>query len=260
MKFETYLLCDALKPYVKHFIISENSDAKTYKVLPDTSLIMGFQYAGRLAHLKGESDDQLATAGITGLMDSYRLFKNTADTNSVLVVFHETGAATFVQQPLHELFGESISLEHFFTEAELSETEEKLAIANDDRQRINVVEELLLKHLQPVHDGLIGKAVVYIHQSRGTIRMTELARNLNTSQSPLEKRFRKIVGASPKKFSSIVRIKNVRSLLTQYNYQQAAYLASYYDQAHFIKDFKTFTGETPEQYVKTLPKPPGTVK
>jgi AraC-like DNA-binding protein len=255
MKFETYLPCDALKTYVKHFIISENNDAKTYKVLPDTSLVMGFQYAGRLAYVQPQSDAPLTTAGITGLMDNYRLFKNTPHTGSVLVVFHETGAADFVQQPLHELFGESISLEHFFSKTDLSETEEKLAIANDDRQRINIIEQLLLKHLQPVQDVLISKAVTYIHQSHGTIRMTELARNLNTSQSPLEKRFRKIVGASPKKFSSIVRIKNVRSLLTQYNYQQAAYLAAYYDQAHFIKDFKTFTGETPEQYVKTLSGP-----
>ena len=255
MKFETYLPCDALKTYVKHFIISENNDAKTYKVLPDTSLVMGFQYAGRLAHVQLQSEVSLSTAGITGLMDSYRLFKNTDHTSSVLVVFHETGAAAFVKQPLQELFGESISLEHFFSKAELSATEEKLSIANDDRQRINIIEQLLLKHLRPVHDALITKAVTYIYQSRGTIRMAELARNLNTSQSPLEKRFRKIVGASPKKFSSIVRIKNVRSLLTQYNYQQAAYLASYYDQAHFIKDFKTFTGETPEQYIKTLPKP-----
>lgn len=255
MKFETYFPCDALKPYVKHFIISENSDAQTYKVLPDTALVMGFQYAGKLAHIQNQADTPLATAGITGLMDSYRLFKNTANTNSVLVVFHETGAGAFTQQPLNELFGESLSLDNFFSVSELDETEEKLAIADSDQQRINIIEHLLLKHLQPVQDILVNKAIDYIHQSRGTVRMTELARNLNTSQSPLEKRFRKIVGASPKKFSSIVRIKNVRSLLTQYNYQQASYLAAYYDQAHFIKDFKTFTGETPEQYIKTLPRP-----
>jgi hypothetical protein len=51
MRFDTYLPCDALKPYVKTFVISENSDESTYKVLPDTGLVIGFQYKGRLLQL-----------------------------------------------------------------------------------------------------------------------------------------------------------------------------------------------------------------
>jgi AraC-like DNA-binding protein len=253
MKFETHPPCDALKPFVKHFVISENADAQTYKVLPDTALVMGFQYSGNLAYLQNSTEAPLSTAGITGLMDGYRVFKNTPNTCSVLVVFKETGAAAFLNLPVNELFGESLSLDHFFTSSAIAETEEKLALATNDSQRIYIVEQLLLKHLQnPTTDLLVTRAIAEIQKSRGVIRMAELARQLNTSQSPLEKRFRKLVGASPKKFSSIVRIKNVRSMLNMYNYQQATYLSGYHDQAHFIKDFKTFTGETPERYVKSL--------
>ena len=256
MKFETWLPCTALQPYVKYFIVSESSEAKTYKVLPDTSLVMGFQYTGQLAYVNHNSDTLLATAGITGLTDSYRLFKNTACTNSILVVFKETGAAAFLKSPIHELFGESLSLDHFFNTDTLTETEDKLCAAINDRQRITIIEQLLLQHLhQPFTDKLVSKAIDHITQSKGTIRITELARQLNISQSPLEKRFRKVVGASPKKFASIVRIKNVRSLLNIHNYQQAVYLSGYYDQANFIKDFKTFTGHTPEEYLKLLIKP-----
>ena len=79
--------------------------------------------------------------------------------------------------------------------------------------------------------------------------MIDLAKQLHISQSPLEKRFRKIVGTSPKKFSSIVRFKhtiqyyNPQSSLTELGYE-----AGFYDQAHFIKEFKKFTGENPESF------------
>lgn len=256
MKFETYLPCDMLKPYVKHFIISENSDAQTYKVLPGTALVMGFQYTGKLSHVKNNTDIPLATSGITGLIDSYRTFKNAAGIGSVLVMFHETGAAHFFKQPLHELFGESLSLDHFFDKSLIAETEEKLCQAGNDRQRITVIEHLLTSHLQPYEqDMLVHKALNLIHKTNGNIRISELARQLNTSQSPLEKRFRKLVGATPKKFASIMRAKNVMSVLKQSNYQQAIFLAGYYDQAHLIKDFKNFTGTTPEEYIKALNQP-----
>lgn len=250
MKFEVCQPCDVLKPYIKEFIISENPDEQTYKVLPDTALVMGFQYSGNLNYLSDKGDIQLAAAGVTGLLDQYRVFKNTSNTGSVLVVFKETGAAAFIQSPMNELFGESLSLEYFFDRQAIADTEERLTGAQTDRQRIHIIEQLLITHLRPADDLLVDHAVRQIYNSRGTIRITELAQNLNISQSPLEKRFRKMVGASPKKFASIVRIKNVRSLLSQYNYRQAMYLANYYDQAHFIKDFKKFAAVTPEQYLK----------
>ena len=253
MKFQIFQPGDQLKPHVKHFVISENDDAQTYKVLPGTSLVMGFQYSGRLSYQNNAIDIPLAAAGVTGLMDGYRVFQNTAHTGTVLVVFHEAGAAQFFTNPVNELFRQSLSLEHLFSAAVLDETRERLSAAGSDQDRIAVIEALLLAQLRDIPaDLMVYKALQLIHHSKGTIRITELAQKLNTSQSPLEKRFRKIVGASPKKFASIVRVKNVISALDQGDQNAAAFLAGYYDQAHFIKDFKTFTADTPEQYLKAL--------
>jgi methylphosphotriester-DNA--protein-cysteine methyltransferase len=88
-----------------------------------------------------------------------------------------------------------------------------------------------------------------IHQNKGTIRITELMAQLHISQSPLEKRFRQAVGTSPKKYASIVRMKHA---LQQFDAATSltalGYEAGFYDQAHFIKAFKTFTGDTPENF------------
>jgi len=253
MKFETHLPCERLRPHVKHIIIIENVEAQHYKILPGTSLVMGFQYSGRLAYQGAGQPIKLDTAGITGLMDSYRIFQNEVETGTVLVVFQEAGAARFFANPVNELFRQSLSLEDLFSPVVLNETKERLAEAANDKDKIAVVEALLLAQLRDgPTDLMVYKALQYIHQSKGTIRITDLADKLNTSQSPLEKRFRKIVGASPKKFANIVRIKNVIKALDDGDQDNAAFLAGYYDQAHFIKDFKTFTADTPEQYLKAL--------
>jgi AraC-like DNA-binding protein len=134
--------------------------------------------------------------------------------------------------------------------SELLCLEEQLAEAKTDLQRIVLIEHFLIKrmtHTEP--DKLVLAALALIHKSRGNIRIKELMEQLHISQSPLEKRFRQAVGSSPKKFTSIVRFKNVIqqqssiSSLTELGYE-----AGFYDQAHFIKEFKIFTGDTPENF------------
>lgn len=253
MKFQIHLPCDQLLPYVKHLIISENEHVDTYQILPDTALVIGFQYRGKLTYLTDDQTRTLTTAGITGLIDTYRIFQNTAGVGSVLVVFLENGAARFLRHPLHELFGQSLSLEHFFDANELAELEEKLVNAIGDDDRIKLVEHFLIEHLNACPaDLLVNRALEYIHQSKGTIRMSELASLLHTSASPLEKRFRRAIGASPKKFATIVRARNVLAVMEKGNQDYAEYLSAFYDQAHFIKDFKKFAAVTPEQYLKRL--------
>ncbi|MET3501358.1 AraC-like DNA-binding protein [Mucilaginibacter rubeus] len=253
MRFQVYLPSGELLPYVKHLVISENENAAAYTVMPDIALVIGFQYRGRLAYQDGNKEMPLDTMGVTGLRDTYRTFQNTAGIGTVLVVFRENGAASFLKTPLHELFGESLSLDHFFDRQLLADLEDQLVFADGDLPRIRLVENFLLHYLQQrPSDLLVSQALHYIHSSKGTIRIQELTSLLNISASPLEKRFRQEVGASPKKFATIVRARNV--LIAMENGQQnyAAYLSAFYDQAHFIKDFKKFASVTPEQYLKRL--------
>lgn len=250
MKFEIYIPTDVLKPFINAFAIQETDAERTYKVFPDTGLVIGFQYKGRLSYFNGEQQMPLSPSGITGLRDSYRIFKNSTDTGSVLVFFKEAGAAAFFKHPLHELFGESVSLDNFTLRSELLLLEEKLCEAKSDKARIDIVEAFLItRMLAAKPDPLVLAAISLIHKSKGSIRIKELAEQLHISQSPLEKRFRKAVGASPKKFASVVRFRNT---LEHFNSQKTlthlGYEAGFYDQAHFIKEFKTFTGETPEVF------------
>lgn len=250
MRFNKVIPTDRLKPYIRYFVISENAEQQTYKVFPSTSLVIGFQYKGRLSIWENEKENDLAPAGITGITGSFKLFSNTADIGTILICFTETGFAQFTPCPAHELYNQSISLDHLFDTRKITETEEKLSLATTDSQRIRVIEHFLLSQLREKHtDKLIVEAINLIYQSKGTIRIKALNDRLHISQSPFEKRFRKLVGTSPKKFTSIVRFQSVlRDLKAYKGLTETCYENNFFDQPHFIKSFKQFTGQTPEQF------------
>lgn len=235
---------------MKSFAVQETPVETTYKVLPDTGLVIGFQYKGRLSLMDKQSETALSISGISGLADHSRTFKNSPEIGTVLVFFREAGATPFFKQPLHELFRESVSLDNFMLRSELLYLEEQLAEATSDSSRITIVEHFLIKRMTATEpDKLVLAALALIHKSKGNIRIGELTEQLHISQSPFEKRFRQAVGASPKKFASIVRLKYV---LQQYSSANSltdlGYEAGFYDQAHFIKEFRAFTDDTPETF------------
>ena len=170
----------------------------------------------------------------------------------VSIVFSETGAAIFFENLVYDLFCRCCALDTFKPDWNTDTIVKKLREARSERARIKFVEKLLRSRLvHGVNDELVTTAVELIKEHSGNIKITRLAQKLNISQSQLEKRFRRIVGASPKKFASIVRIRHVMTLGRDYiSMTQLALEAGYFDQAHFIKAFKSFTGVTPEKYFK----------
>lgn len=254
MSFQIYIPRDILKPYIKGIFIIESKEASDYKVIPDTAVVMGFQYSGSLAYHDSVKIKQLSKAGITGLMDTYRVFSNAAQTGTVLVVFSETGAAAFFSQEINELFSLSLSLDDLILGSQMDMVTEQLHECKTAQQRITVVENFLENRLNTKQtDELINLAVSIIKQYYGNIRIAVLAEKLHISQGRLEKRFRKVVGASPKKFASLVRMRTlVNKASKEETFTKLGLHAGYFDQAHFIKDFKSFTGETPEQFFKKI--------
>lgn len=254
MRFEKFIPTDQLKPYIKYFVVSEHELENEYKVFPSTGLVIGFQYKGQLAAKKENTESGLASAGITGITDGFRIFKNAADTGSILVYFTEIGFTHFASHPANELFNLSLSLDNIFDRKSVTEVEGKLTLAATDKHRIMVVEQFLVLQLKDIEtDKLIVEAVKLIYQSNGTIRIKELNEKLFISQSPFEKRFRKVVGTTAKKFASIVRFNAVLGNLNQSkSLTEICYENNFFDQAHFIKDFKQFTGDTPENFKRLL--------
>jgi len=100
------------------------------------------------------------------------------------------------------------------------------------------------------HQSPVSEALATIHSSKGKTDMEELSAQLKMSSRSLERHFRKSVGLSPKFYSRIIRLNHVFEMVQSGNRDWAdiVYQSGFYDQAHFIRNFKEFIGEDPSRY------------
>ena len=121
------------------------------------------------------------------------------------------------------------------------------------REKIGLIEryltkELLLLSKQPT---LADEVVRLIHQQK-VISIDQMATHMRISQRHLEIQFKRAVGLSPKTYSLIERFKRMEHQLRKMSavrWDEMSFATEYYDQNHFIKDFKRFTGLTPSDYL-----------
>jgi len=256
MKVERFLPTERLQPFIRSFMITESDSELNNRVLPDTSIAMAFRLKGRTGHVTEKAiENTLPFSVISGLRYSPRLIHYSPQSANLIVMFKEGGAGMFFNEPLHELFGMTVSLCDFMNSQKLIEVEERLAEANSNRQKITIVEQFLISQLNQSHaDPLIASAIKTMKATYGNLQVKELLSCLPISRDPFEKRFRKITGTSPKQFSSILRMQH---LIGQYSGKvkltDVALEAGYFDQSHFIKEFKIFSGQTPKEFFKTPP-------
>jgi AraC-type DNA-binding domain-containing proteins len=255
MILETFMPTERLKPFVKCYIVVDCDKTMVNTMLPDTSLIVGFRFKGSTKYIT-DTENTLPFAVVAGLRKSIQLMKDERGTGNVLVVFRTSGAAAFFREPLHDMFGEVLSLNEFSNFNVLSRLEDRLCEAKSSQDRINIVETFLLEKLcDHKQDALVAHAINIINTHKGFIRIRDLAAKLCISIDPFEKRFRRATGATPKHFCYIVRMNTILAELNDRSLAQTAAQAGYYDQAHFTKDFKLFTGKTPLEFLKNpLPR------
>ena len=248
MHIEQYTPVAVLEPFIRSLMIIESELALQNEVLPDTSLVMAFRLKGSVV---ASDYGTLPGAVMAGLRKTSRSLSYAGNTANLLVVFREDGAAAFFKAPLHELFGASVALDNFIDRQQLSDISEQLMEAPDHSTAIHIMQQFLLKlWRQSSPDLLIHSAIEQIRHMNGNIRIKALLTSLHISQDAFEKRFRRITGATPKQFASIVRLRTLISGSNDTTLTEAAYDAGYFDQAHFIKDFKAFTGKTPREFYR----------
>jgi AraC-like DNA-binding protein len=253
MEIEHHLPHELLRPFIKTYMVIETGEELVNRVLPGTSLAIAFRYKGQVNYLNSNAAEVLPLSAISGLRRSVRLINYQPGAGNILVLFKEAGAAMFFKDALHELFEESISLDHFIGQQQLSLIEEQLAEAAGNSQRFAIIEKFLLSRLNLRQaDQLVAAAIERIYAVKGVVRIKDLAAALYISNDAFEKRFRRAVGASPKQFSSIVRMKTlIGKVRPEETLTQMALNAGYFDQAHFNKEFKLFTGQTPSGFFQS---------
>ncbi len=134
----------------------------------------------------------------------------------------------------------------------------KILDCKSDFERIRVLQAFLEHRISKVaaQPSLGSQLVDQMILAKGQLRISDLAENAGLSVRSLERKFKSAAGFSPKRFARILRF---QSAIGQYQsrFEDLTSLGlecGYYDQAHFIHDFKEFSGYTPSQYFLGSPE------
>jgi AraC-like DNA-binding protein len=133
----------------------------------------------------------------------------------------------------------------------------RLMEANTDQARIDLMIAFLVKKLEQARsrDHLIEESLSLIHHNAARVSIQSLLDDLSLSERQFEKRFNQTVGLSPhfyirvKRFNEAIRLMKARPAV---KLTDVAHALHYYDQSHFIREIKTFSGVTPKTLLQKV--------
>jgi AraC-like DNA-binding protein len=135
---------------------------------------------------------------------------------------------------------------------------EQIMLAPNDERRAAILSRFLLARLARGRrpHALAPVAVQEILHKQGQVSITDLSHHLNVSPRQLERIFKDYAGFSPKTYSRILRFQAATGSYgdADKSLTDIALDCGYYDQAHFIHDFRQFSGYTPSEYFKGRPE------
>jgi AraC-like DNA-binding protein len=243
----------ALRPFIQRFLVVEFPSLHRDTHLPDTGPVAAFSFRGGC---RIDGDRWAPPTAFTGLYETLRAHEHCHEHAVLLVTFTPVGATAFLRPSLEEFSGTTTDLAGILGRPEeLDRLHEQLVRVQNHGRRIKLLEDFLLARVRvSAPDPLVAAAVAWLEQGTGTRRIDDLTRYIGLSQSALERRFRRVVGVSPKKFASLVRLRRaVRLRATGAGFTAAAHAAGYFDQSHFINDFRRATGSAPDAFFRQAP-------
>ncbi len=259
MLYQTFAPTPQLAPYVRFFWILESDvsggEEFVHRSMADGCVEMVFHYRAKfdevsdngvsicspLASIQGQSTQhrRFATRDSFGIFGAYlypfaipRLFA------------HAASDFTNISPDLGSVFGKEGDL-----------LEEQMLTGRNNEERINVISRFLDRKLDSSKRELphIYRAINSIIDAGGDVRVSDLARQHDISLRQFERRFKEFAGMTPKLYSRVARFQSA----TQHKFAgtrdltEIAYACGYYDQSHFINDFRRFSGYTPKEYFWT---------
>ena len=254
LTYKLYKPSQLITPFVRCFwVLKKGSPTNQPELmLPDGYVDMVFNLGERYQRR------EIATENRTAVTESHIVGQRTrtvylAETTKVHLVgvkLRPFALQLLTNIPANEFNNQLVPLTALTSQ--IAEIEEQLRNLSTDDAQIHHLEQVLEYHLfghqqEPTLDFGVQK----ILRTHGKIPITRLSAQLNMSRRTFERSFLQSVGMSPKQFAKVIRFKATFKHFKQnaLAMQQQRYLDfGYYDQNHFIKDFKNFIDNTPSAY------------
>jgi AraC-like DNA-binding protein len=257
MVYQEYRIAEPLKPFVKVIwsMESEESWAPPMRILPDScvEIVIHFKQPYKTTYSNKVTEIQ-PQSFVVAQMKNFIEIAPTGKTGMVCVRLSAQGAYHFFGLPMLEISNGFTNL-NFVWSGLAQEIEDRIAECKTTTKRIDIIQKCLMLQLSKngKQDVTVDHCLNLIYASKGQIRIEDLSSSTGLTNRQLLRKFNNSIGLSPKEFARITKFINSLRYLTQQNnlyLSAAAYDCGYYDQAHFIRDFKAYSGLTPSEFLK----------
>ncbi len=191
----------------------------------------------------------------TGVYDTFVLVGTAGPSGGLQVDLTILGARLILGRPLRDLANLVVSLEDLFGRAARS-LRDRLREAPDWSTRFAIVDRELAARLAaaPALPRGLTWALGRLVETRGAVSIGSLVHGVGCSQRHLIHQFKEQIGVAPKTLARVLRFGEAIERIKRGEHRLAdlALDCGYYDQAHFVRDFRAFAGVTPSALIAEI--------
>ncbi len=251
MEFQIVKPPCALEKYVYgYMLINISRYPYAQKVYPGgySSVVFHMGGANYTIHDFGSPDVLRPANVMVGQVTSSYTITTYGITDVVMIMFKPSGIYRLFNFPLNQITNNDIELTDVIG-AVAEDIYRKLLENKDKAHRLKVINDFLTGYIpeEIVYDP-VEEVLEKINSQNGILILKDVFNDLSISERTIQRKFKEVVGLSPKQYTRIIRVNYLLKLIKQgkiRNWNEISYLGGYYDQTHFIKEIKTFTGVTP---------------
>jgi AraC-like DNA-binding protein len=225
----------------------------TYRTIPSDKIGISIVVSGDAHILRTNGWEKIPSATIYGLTKQTQLIKLGKNFREIAIGFDPALLQMFVNDRMSEFTeGKTVDLCDLFNKTEIDELAEKINGSKPDHAILLAIESFLKNQLIPEKENPALFTAINLITRRKIFNVEEVSQGINVSATTLRYLFRDYVGVSPKNLIRTTRINEALKykITSEENLTQLAYKIGYFDQSHFVHDFKKVLDITPKQYFK----------
>ncbi len=258
MQFEVHSLSDPLSTYLESIFYFKDfmPDHSIERVVPTGHLFLIFELDGvernTFDNKTLTTNGKFNNAWISGMHKNFLSISAHENSEMLVVQFKSYGSHPFLNMAIDKLNNKVVDAERIFGN-EIIELRNQLLKNQDHKKKFAAIEDWLLSKYDK--SKIPGPELVQIINDLNTKPVSnhqEVIGEYSKTQKHLIQQFKKYVGLTPKVFHRILRFNNTLNQIRnkeKLEWAKVAYDTGYSDQAHFIKEFKEFSGFNPEEFI-----------
>ena len=250
---------EILKRYVQYFLFFKKEDGYflNYTTFPNVNFCLALYKANNIFYTNEKNNLCQISKGNVIRSRFYGFHKMPFQVNidsyldQICIIFHPVAIRAFTKESYQDLMDSDAIFEELFSSDKF--WLEKIFEITELDKRAVLLEQILLKNLKTAVPEKMREALNMI-ENKNIFNIDSLSRQLKISEATLFRLFKNNLGQNPKSYLKTRRFRNVLNdlLKPESSLTDLAYKNHYFDQAHFINDFKTLAGSSPRKLAEKI--------